>query len=448
MRHFRRRSGRPAGVAPRAALLGILLASAPLTGCAPDDAPGSPTAITVWRHTGTPAEDRTFAEQVEAFNRAQAGREDAVRVNVRSVAEGDYDDTVRAAGAAHTMPDVVEVDGPNVPAYAYADLLTPLDGLVPEAVLADQLPSLQAQNAWRGETYAVGVFDSGLGLYADRSALEEAGVRVPDGAADAWTAEEFGDVLSRLARDDDDGLVLDVKRGYGRGEWLTYGFAPLVASAGGALLGPDGSARGHLDAAPTAAALEGLRSWSRYVDPDTDGAAFTEGRVALSWVGHWLHHTYREALGDDLVVLPLPDLGVGAKTGQGSWAWGVSAPEERRAAAGTFLAFLLERDEVLRMARANSAVPGTRAALAESSLYGADGPLRLFADQLVAGCGSGVPDRSCVAVPRPQTPGYPVLTNAFAAAVDLALRGEDPRPALREAARIYDEDRAASADWR
>ena len=36
---------------------------------------------------------------------------------------------------------------------------------------------------------------------------------------------------------------------------------------------------------------------------------------------------------DDLVLLPLPDLGQGTKTGQGSWAWAVTAPEEKQDAA-------------------------------------------------------------------------------------------------------------------
>ena len=369
---------------------------------------------------------------------------------LRTITEGDYNDVLQAAVVGGTLPDVVEVDGPMVSSFASQDALVPLDGLLPARTLADQLPSLRDQGTVDGETYAVGTFDSGLGLYADRRQLERAGITWPTGYRDAWTAAEFTDVLERLARGDDDGQVLDTKVNYGVGEWLTYGFAPLVASAGGQLLDPEtGEAAGHLDSSAAREALGLLSNWSRYVDPNAEDDAFVERRVALSWVGHWEYPRYTQALGDDLLVLPLPDLGHGAKTGQGSWAWGVTADDGAHASASAdFVDFLLSEREVLRMADANGAVPGTQAALPDSTLYQPDGPLRLFADQLLAGCGAAEPTPDCVAVPRPMTPGYPLLSSQFATAVSKALAGKDATAALLEAARLVDRDREVNGDWR
>ena len=90
-------------------------------------------------------------------------------------------------------------------------------------------------------------------------------------------------------------------------------------------------------------------------------------------------------------------------------------------------------------------MPGSKSALEASPLYVAGGPLRMFADQLLATCGDRAPTSGCVAVPRPRTPGYTVLTSQFAVAVSVALQGQDPAPALHEASRHVTEDLAANA---
>lgn len=426
-----------------AALVGILLV-APACSGSPDDA--GPVTVEVWAHDGTAAERAVLEEQVAAFNE----RSDDVRVRLRLLPEGDYNDELQAAVARGDLPDVAEVDGPLVPGYVYQDVLVPLEDLLPAELLEDQLPSLKAQGSSGGHTWAVGTFDSGLGLYADRRALTAAGLRIPTSAEEAWTAAEFSAALRALARRDPDGRVLDVKLNYGPGEWLTYGFAPLVASAGDTLLDRGSlSPAGHLDGPAARRALRTLQSWSSYVDPNAKDDAFVARRVALSWVGHWTYHDYAEALGDDLAVLPLPDLGNGSKTGQGSWAWTVTATDGRgQRAAADFLAHLLEDEEVLRMTAANGAVPGDRSALASSDTYAEGGPLALFADQLLRSCGSEAPTPDCVAVPRPATPGYAALTSHFAHAVSVALAGEDPVPALVEAADLVAEDVAANGGFR
>lgn len=405
---------------------------------------GAHDRLRVWRHSGTAAEREVFARQVRRFNRAQ----DEVRVTVRTIPEGDYNDVVQAGVAAGRLPDVLDLDGPTVASYVYQEALVPLDGLLPRAVLRRQLPSLRSQGTVDGTTWAVGTFDSGLGLFGSRSLLAAAGVTPPARGEPAWTRDEFDAALRALAGTDADGRVLDLKLNYGTGEWLTYGFGPLLSSAGGGLLDPSTNrATGLLDGDASVGALTDLARWADLADPNEDDRAFVDGRVALSWVGHWAYPAYAEALGDDLVVLPLPDMGRGTKTGQGSWAWAVTAPPARQAAAATFLRFLLRDRQVLETADANGAVPGTRAALRRSELYQTGGPLRLLADQLVDTCADRVPDLACTAVPRPATAGYPVVTAEVSRAVAAAMGGADPGEVLRRAARTIDEDQAANSGY-
>jgi multiple sugar transport system substrate-binding protein len=64
-----------------------------------------------------------------------------------------------------------------------------------------------------------------------------------------------------------------------------------------------------------------------------------------------------------------------------------------------------------------------------SELYGEDGPLELFVEQLEAS-----------AVPRPQTPAYPVITDAFAEAVANIAAGADVAEELNRAADRIEQD--------
>lgn len=393
---------------------------------------GNDRSLNVWAHAGQEAERQTIAAQVERFNQSQ----DEIEVSLTFIPEGSYNSQVQAAALSNDLPDILEFDGPFVYNYVWQQNLIPIDEMISPEVRDDLLPSIIEQGTYGDRLYSIGTFDSGLGLYGNRQQLEAAGVRIPQGNADAWTVQEFNQVLAALAQQDpnQDGQVLDLKLNYS-GEWFTYGFAPIVHSAGGSLLQVTGDslqADGAINAPEAIAAMQQLQSWleNGYVDPNLDDAAFTSGRVALSWVGHWTYPSYAEALKDDLVLLPLPNFGSGSKTGQGSWNWGITSNCDHPKAAMQFLEFLLQPQEVLAMTNANGAVPATKRAIGQSPLYKEGGPLRLFSAQLLNG----------KTVPRPRTPGYAVVTAAFQQAFNNIRNGLAVEKALNKAAITIDID--------
>jgi multiple sugar transport system substrate-binding protein len=227
--------------------------------------------------------------------------------------------------------------------------------------------------------------------------------------------------------------VLDLKLNY-PDEWFTYAFSPVLQSGGGDLIEREHmqTAEGVLNCPTAIAALGRVQGWLQdgRVDPNLDDAAFVNGRVALSWAGHWEYRRYAEAYGDDLVLLPLPDFGHGTHTGQGSWVWGVSADCAEPAAAVRFIEFLLQPEEILAMTEANGAVPATGRAIARSPLYREGAPLRLFVTQLAGG----------YAVPRPQTPAYPVISATFRQAFADIRDGTAVEEALTRAVLRIDRD--------
>jgi len=406
-------------------ILAVLL----LLGCEdPREEPKPPMVLTAWSHSGRESERRTLEEQVARFNATH----DDVEVDLTTIPEGGYDIQVQSAALSGDLPDVLDFDGPLLYKYVWQGHLRPIGELLPEAVREELIPSILEQGTYRGELYSVGTFDSGLGLYGDRRQLEAVGVRIPRSPEDAWTIDEFDRLLAALAERDADGRVLDLALHY-RFEWLTYGFSPILWSAGAGLIDRDDyrHADGVLNSPEAVAALEPLQRWFErgWVHPNVDESAFQNREVALSWVGHWRYNTYAEALGDDLVLLPLPDFGEGSKTGQGSWNWGVTRGCREPEMAMRFLTFLLETDNVLAMTRANGAVPATASAIERSELYGPDGPLSLFVTQL-----------RTVAVPRPATPAYPVITAVFQEAFQNIRDGVDVRLALDKAVREIDQD--------
>lgn len=377
-----------------------------------------PGILRVWAHSGQAAERQVLEQQVQRFNAAQT----ATTVQLTFVPEGSYNAQVQAAALSKDLPDLLEFDGPFVYNYVWQQNLVPIDPLISASVRQDLLPSILQQGTYRGQLYSVGTFDSGLGLYGRRSQLQAAGIRIPQGNQDAWTVAEFDRALAALAIRDPDKQVLDLKLNL-RGEWATYGFAPIINSAGGDL------ANSSLNSPRAVMAMQSVQNWIErgYVDPNIDDAAFTSGRVALSWVGHWVYKDYAKAVGKDLVVLPLPNFGRGSKTAQGSWNWGITTncpAQTCQKSAMNFLEFLLQPQEVLAMANVNGAVPGTKRAIAQSQLYAPNGPLRLFAEQLLAG----------ETVPRPQTPAYPVITSAFQEAFANIRNGLPVKTALDKAA--------------
>ncbi len=384
--------------------------------------------VYIWVHSGQAPERETIRGQVEEFNEMQ----DAIRVDMTIVPEGDYNARVQAAALSGDLPDLLEFDGPFLYNYVWQEHLIPIDDLLSEDVRRDLLPSIIEQGTYDGELYSVGVFDSGLGLYADRRRLEAVGARVPGGIEEAWTVEEFEEILAALFDEAGGRPVLDLKVNY-TGEWYCYAFSPILQSAGADLIDRDTYLRadGVLNGPDAVRAMTQLQSWfeNGYVHPNIDDAAFVERAAALSWSGHWDYTRYSEALGEDLLLLPLPDFGEGSRTGQGSWNWGITRRAHHPEAAMRFLEFLLEPDEVLRMTDANGAVPARRAAIDRSGLFGDEGPLRLFVEQL-----------EISAVPRPRTPAYPVITSVFESGFQNIRDGADVGAVLDRMVRVIEED--------
>jgi multiple sugar transport system substrate-binding protein len=210
-------------------------------------------------------------------------------------------------------------------------------------------------------------------------------------------------------------------------EWFTYAFSPLIWSNGGRLIAENGEdVAGVLNGPRT---IEAVRKWqglftAGLAEPtSTNPDPFSAGLAAFDWTGHWMLPTFERAEGMRFGVMPLPKMGDKPVCASGSWCWGMSRACKDRSAAWKVIRFFLDPERGVKpMIAANGAVPGRRSAFQYFPEYD-EMPRRLFREQL-----------DVAAHPRPRTPVYLSLTDAFAKALrDIAL-GADVEEALRTAA--------------
>jgi len=417
-----------------AAVLAVMATSAlTLTACgtASSDSGGSSSELTLWTHNaGNPEELAVIKQIVADYNASQS----KYTVKLQAFPQESYNDAVVAAATAKKLPCILDTDAPTVPNWAYAGYLTPLD--LPQDLVAKQLKS--TLGVYKGDLYSVGLYDAALGLFAHKSALEAAGVRIAT-VDDPWTAQEFADALSKIKAEGKYQYAFDLGTGDTGTEWWTYGYSPFLQSFGGDLIDRDGyqTADGVLNGD---AALKWAQWFQGLVKdgytPAKSGADafadFVNGKSAMVWSGIWNAGNLTK-LGEDGIVMPPPDFGDGPKIGGGSWQWAVSSTCSQKDAAMDYIKFSLDKKYLAEMAEKLNNVPATEEAAAMVDGWQPGGSKRFFLDESAK-----------YAMIRPPTPGYPFLTTTFAKAAQDIIAGGDPKQILDQAVSDIDADLKAN----
>lgn len=387
------------------------------------------TELSLWYHgAGNPVERAILVGIIDDFNASQG----EWQVVLEEFPQLAYNPSVVAAALAGTLPDIIDVDGPVMPNWAWSGYMQPLD--LPGGALDGFLPSTIGE--WQGEVYSVGLWDAAVAIFARRSDLEANDIRIPT-LDEPWTFEEFDAVLETLHATGAFEYVFDLGMN-DRGEWYPYAFSPFLQSFGGDLIDRDTflTAEDVLNGAEAIAFGNWWQSlFERGFSPGTsqDGAdrevGFIDGRYALQWTGNWNAVRTLEEVGDDLLFLPAPDFGHGPKIGGASWQFGVSSTSEYPEGANAFIAFALQDEYLAAFSEGIGLVPSTTSAAALTENYGPGGPLEVFYEL-----------SNQQSVIRPPTPAYVNIALVFEKALADIADGADVQDTLDAAVDEIDRD--------
>lgn len=385
----------------------------------------APTELLVWRHQTGDTEMAASAAIVDRFNRQQA----RWHVSVEAIPQGAYTQAVTAAAMTGKLPCAMTLDQPLVPNFAWAGHVRPLEGTLRPAGVDELIPG--AKTWFKGRLYAVGQFDVALALFARASVLQRMGVRTAT-MAQPYTAAEFRDILRRLKKAGWR-YPLDINAQLG-GEWAAYAHSPWLQSAGADLIDRKRYTRaeGVLNSDAALAVLDFYKSiFDERLAPrkPLDDLAFAQGRAVFHFTGSWSAADYRKRFGDDLVAMPVPDFGQGPKIGAGSWQWAISSSCAHPQGAREFIEHLITTAEIAAFSDSTGLMPTSAAAADRSRDYRAGAFGRAFFEFARA-----------YAVPRPATPGYPMISSSFERALQEVREGADPADALDRAVEAIELD--------
>jgi multiple sugar transport system substrate-binding protein len=136
--------------------------------------------LTMWYHgAGNEVESKIINQIIADFNGSQSDW----KVELQSFPQAAYNDSVQAGALAGNLPDILDVDGPNMPNWAWAGYMQPL--VIDETKIANFLPG--TKGVWDGKLYSIGLWDAAIALTTRKSTIEELGLRMP--TVDApWTS--------------------------------------------------------------------------------------------------------------------------------------------------------------------------------------------------------------------------------------------------------------------
>lgn len=385
--------------------------------------------LSLWYHgAGNEVEREILVGIIEDFNASQS---DYV-VELEEFPQLAYNESIVAAALSNDLPDIIDVDGPVMPNWAWAGYLQPLS--IDESAIEGFLPG--ALGYWDGELYSVGLWDAAVAMFARQSVLEANDIRIPT-LEEPWTLDEFNAALETLDATGEFEYAFDPGMAW-TGEWYPYAFSPFLQSFGGDLIDRETylEAEGVLNGDEAVAFGEWWQSlFENGYAPGTsqDGAdrdtGFIDGRYALQWNGNWAALGALDAYGDDMLFLPAPDFGAGSVIGAASWQFAVSSDSENPEGANAFIEFAIQDQYLAEFSNGIGLVPATASAAELTENYAEGGPLAVFYELTQA-----------QALIRPATPAYLNMALIFERALADIANGADVQDALDAAVDDIEQD--------
>lgn len=401
-----------------------------LSGCSSNSkdasSDGGEVKLTMWYPEGD--ESKAYKEIVKSFNEKYDGK---IEAEITFIPRGNkyaYEDKVSAAATSNTLPDLLALDGPNVANYADAGIIQPIDGLIENE--NDIVDSIIKQGTFDGKLYTVGLTESTVALFYNVKMLKDAGITPPDTLEEAWTWDEFYEAAKKLTNKEKG--IYGVNWTLDYGEWIIYFTGPAVWSNGGSFIAEDGSkADGYINSPETVEALEFFQKFTKegLVNLQPTPTEFEDGKAAMKLMGSWQWAKLQDYPETEWGITYYPRSPKGKQVSpSGDWNWGISKDTKHKEEAAILLNYMMEKDNVIKVARVANKPPATKSAFAEMTEWN-EYPLNILKDQVLH-----------TAHPRPSTTAYPVLSTKYGQAVQNIFLGADVKKELDKVAKEVDKE--------
>ncbi|GAB4502670.1 MAG: ABC transporter substrate-binding protein [Anaerolineales bacterium] len=358
---------------PRFAL-SLALVFALLSGCAPK---ASPVSLTFYKRGyiegGSDSISVSIAKAVQAFESAHPN----IRVTVVGVAYDEQGDTALRAALAQGKVNVLSINTYELPEFARAGYLSPIDAFLSDADRADFYENALTAASLDGKIYAWPLWVTAVAMYANPAIFAERGVAIPT-LENPWTWADFMQAAQQLTFTRADGAPVYAFSASSLPDQVVY--LPFFYVDGGRILSPDG--RRFTQNSPEAiSALEKLQQLKAQrtaapdfgsVDQATVRAQFEAGKLAMvmdtpSFIPDM------QAKRVEFVAFPPPGGETGKIVTSGAFGmYGVAAVADAETLSAAHLfANYLTSSQVARDVPGYQLAPGLRRS---NSIYASDAP--------------------------------------------------------------------------
>lgn len=367
--------------------------------------------LSIWSPTDKEAVEAWWTEKLAEWNEAHP----EIQVSREAIDRSDsyaYENKITTAVTSNDLPDIFYVDGPTISYYAANGIIVPMSAYFTEDDLSDFVDSTVTQCTYNGDLYAISATESSVALYYNKDYLTECGVDVADIESrtvdNPLTWSELEEIAKKCTTDSYVGthIIMD------HGEGLPYALEPMFLSNGKDFVSEDGSeADGYINSKECVETAEYLANLiaNGYANIDPIQDEFLNGACATMLGGSWDVSILEGSATFDwgVTYYPVSDTTKKAVSPCGDWSAAISKDCKNVDAAGQFLQWLVNSENVATYAAA-IAKPATRNSSYENEAMAeyADGPRALFVEQL-----------QNTAVPRPRTPSYSVFSTKYAEAM-------------------------------
>ncbi|MEK4473276.1 maltose ABC transporter substrate-binding protein [Paenibacillus sp. FSL R7-0048] len=327
--------------------------------------PEDGATLVVWESK----EERPFADEIAKQFTAKYN----VPVKVEELAPPDQVTKLTQDGPSGLAADVILIPHDNLGKAASASLVLPND-VFGEETKANNTEASIIGSSYEGELYGYPRAAETYALFYNKSLVKEA-------------PKSFDDVLafSKTFTDKSKnryGIMWEVGNLY-----FNYMF---IASDGGYLFGKDGTDKDDIGLANDGA-IAGLKEFVKLkealpiksgdINSDIKRSLFNSGDVAMDITGPWELGGYKEALGDNLGIAPIPTVnGKTAITFSGIKIFAVNSFTQYPNAAKLYANFASSKDAQLLLNKTIGSVPTNNEALLDPQIS-SDPYVSVFAEQ-------------------------------------------------------------------